>query len=285
MRLSFDREKLQKIIDSFYLISGIHSVVYDDKGRGLAWSQNQVRSPLCALLRKNPEFEKQCIKSDFDACMRCKSTGKGEMYRCHIGLEEFVVPIITEKNLIVGYIVSGQLTPYGLKEESLQQVIDKCASYGVSEPVILEAYFQHREISPKLMEAAFEILQACTAYVWMSKAASISEGSLAFQVSDYITNSLDGSLGTEQICSHLGISKTRINRLAQEYFGTSLQNYIRRQRVDKSKTLLEDTDLQICQIARQVGIPDYNYFTKVFKSLEGCTPRDYRRSRQKLIMN
>ncbi len=283
MNLLFDREKLQKIIDSFYLVAGIHSVVYDDKGRGLAWSQKMTRSPLCALLRQNPEFDKLCIKSDFNACMRCKSTGKGEMYRCHIGLEEFVVPIFTESNLVVGYIVSGQLTPNGKREEALSQVIEKCVSYGISEEVIREAYYRHQEIEPKIMGAAFEILQACTAYVWMSKAASINEGNLAFKLSNYITSSLDNPLGTDEICAHFNISKTQLNRLSQEYFGQSLQSYIRRQRVDKSKELLVDTDLQISQIAQMVGIPDYNYFTKVFKSVEGCTPREYRKARQKQL--
>ncbi len=273
----FDRDKIQRTIDSFYLVSGIHSAVFDDKGRGIAWSQKMVRSPLCMLLRQLPAFEQQCAKSDRGACARCKQTGKGQQYRCHIGLEEFAVPIMSDSNLIIGYIISGQLIPYGYRKETLPQVIENCRKYGVEESVIIEAYQQHREIEPPVLDAAFEILQACTAYVWVSKAASINEGSLAYQASEYIKENLDGDLSTDGLSDALLMSRAKLNRLAQDCFGMSLQGYVSKLRIDRAMSLLESTDQLIGQIAVEVGIPDYNYFTKVFKNQRGCTPREYRK--------
>lgn len=273
----FDRDKVQRIIDSFYLVSGIHSAVFDEKGRAIAWSQNMLRSPLCAMLRQIPAFEKECTRCDQLACKRCGQTGKGQQYRCHIGLEEFAVPILSDQNLIIGYIISGQLIPYGKREETLPLVIDNCRKYGVAKSVIIEAYHQHREIEPPVLDAAFEILQACTAQVWMSRAASVNEGSLAYKVSAYISEHLDEDLSTGAISSALHISPSRLNRLMRDCYAMSLQSFVSRQRIDKARTLLENTDLFINEIASKVGIPDYNYFTKVFKNQCGYTPRTYRK--------
>ena len=273
----FDHEKVQRIIDSFYMVSGIHSAVFDEKGRGIAWSQNMVRSPLCSLLRRIPAFEQQCMKCDQMACLRCKQTGKGLQYRCHIGLEEFAVPIRSDNDLIIGYIISGQLIPYGQREETLPLVVENCLKYGAEEAVITEAYHRHREVEPPVLDAAFEILQACTAHVWMSRAASVNEGSMAYQISEYISEHPAEDLSTEALSEVLCASRSRLNRLSRECFGMSLQSYVSKLRIDRAKHLLENTDWLIGRIAAEVGIPDYNYFTKVFRNHQGCTPREYRK--------
>lgn len=278
MILSFDKAKLQSIIDSFFMVSGIHSAVFDDKGRGIAWSQNMIRSPLCDMLRKIPSFEEACRACDRAACLRCKVSGRGEQYRCHIGLEEFAVPIVADHGMIVGYIISGQLIPYGCREETLPRVLAACQPYGVDEETLIRAYQGHRELEPRIVDAAFVILQACTAHAWVTKAASINEGSLAFRISDYIKNNLASDLSAPALCTTLLISKAKLNRLAQEYYGMSLQNYVRRLRLEESKKLLSQSEMPIAQVAAQVGIPDYNYFSKVFKAQEGMSPRDYRKA-------
>ena len=55
--------------------------------------------------------------------------------------------------------------------------------------------------------------------------------------------------------------------------------YIARRRIAQAKSLLLNTDTEIGEIGRLVGYEDRNYFSIVFKKLEGVSPRDYRRSR------
>ena len=43
--------------------------------------------------------------------------------------------------------------------------------------------------------------------------------------------------------------------------------------------MLLNTDTDIGDIGKQVGYEDRNYFSIVFKKLEGVSPREYRRSR------
>lgn len=58
--------------------------------------------------------------------------------------------------------------------------------------------------------------------------------------------------------------------------------HIRQLRIQKAKQYLSDTDLHIYEIAELVGIPDYNYFTKIFKKEANCTPKEFRENSIKL---
>lgn len=48
-------------------------------------------------------------------------------------------------------------------------------------------------------------------------------------------------------------------------------------RIEKAKELLRG-DLNVTQVAEAVGIPDSNYFIKVFKKQTGYTPLKYKKS-------
>ena len=53
-------------------------------------------------------------------------------------------------------------------------------------------------------------------------------------------------------------------------------------RIRNAKELLLSTNEQVGEIARKVGIPDYNYFTKIFRKMTGQTPTQYRKNKERL---
>ena len=62
--------------------------------------------------------------------------------------------------------------------------------------------------------------------------------------------------------------------------GYGLHQYIRSKRLLMARDLLK-TDMPITQIAADVGFMDYSTFSRAFKSMFGCTPREYRNSQLK----
>ena len=50
---------------------------------------------------------------------------------------------------------------------------------------------------------------------------------------------------------------------------------IRKARIDKAKTLLGRSDLNISEVAYDVGFADPNYFSRIFHKEVGITPTDY----------
>ncbi len=61
----------------------------------------------------------------------------------------------------------------------------------------------------------------------------------------------------------------------------TVTDYINRIRVNRASALLRHSSLPIQQVAEQCGFPDGNYFTRIFKKLQGVTPNEYRGSAQR----
>lgn len=47
-------------------------------------------------------------------------------------------------------------------------------------------------------------------------------------------------------------------------------------RIEHAKRYLKETNLKIYEISRNVGYSDIAYFSKVFRSLTGMSPKQYR---------
>ena len=64
---------------------------------------------------------------------------------------------------------------------------------------------------------------------------------------------------------------------------TLIKNYQTLKKV--SKLLLMKSDAPISTVAESVGITDYNYFTKIFRSVTGVTPSHFRKLHRHNIEN
>ena len=47
-------------------------------------------------------------------------------------------------------------------------------------------------------------------------------------------------------------------------------------RMQRAKELLQKTDMRLADIAMEIGYNEPNYFSHVFRKMEGMTPKEYR---------
>lgn len=97
------------------------------------------------------------------------------------------------------------------------------------------------------------------------------------KVIQYIQLNLSQDLSPEAIARAVNFSAGYISRRFKEEVGVSLGAYVMARRVDVACQMLERTGMTVREIANYVGIPDWNYFTKVFRKEKGCTPSQYRK--------
>lgn len=76
----------------------------------------------------------------------------------------------------------------------------------------------------------------------------------------------------------LNVNASYLSTLFKKETGTTLTDYVNKKRVDNAIFLLNSTNMQIQTIAQYCGIPDVNYFTKIFKKYISQTPKEYRES-------
>lgn len=98
------------------------------------------------------------------------------------------------------------------------------------------------------------------------------------RVINYIDMNLDQSLSLRQLSDLLSVNSSYLSTLFKKELGITLTDFINQEKIRYAITLLNKTDTQIQNIASQVGIYDVNYFIKVFKKINGMTPKEYRDS-------
>lgn len=93
-----------------------------------------------------------------------------------------------------------------------------------------------------------------------------------------IDSDLTDDLSLKAQAELLNVNSSYLSTLFKKETGVTLTEYVNRKRIDHALLLLNSTNMQIHLIAQYCGIPDVNYFTKIFKKLIGKTPREYRDS-------
>ena len=89
-------------------------------------------------------------------------------------------------------------------------------------------------------------------------------------------NFCDPNLSQTTVADHFQISTYTLSRLFKSQFGFGFTEFISGQRMEAAKQLLLTTDDPIGEIAAQVGLPNLNYFSRLFKSTYGVSPSQYR---------
>ena len=78
------------------------------------------------------------------------------------------------------------------------------------------------------------------------------------------------------IADETGVTSQYLSALFAKEVGTSFVNYLRNYRIQNAEKLLASTNKKIGDIAFSVGYDDPQYFCRVFKTVTGCSPKDYR---------
>ena len=69
-------------------------------------------------------------------------------------------------------------------------------------------------------------------------------------------------------------NRSYISRLYKQKTGVNLFDAINRLKIEKAKEMIRG-GLKVYEAAEKVGFDDVAYFSKVFKKIEGVSPKDY----------
>lgn len=93
----------------------------------------------------------------------------------------------------------------------------------------------------------------------------------------YLDEHYAEKLALDDLANDFFINKYYLTRVFKEQFGVTINAYVLQVRITHAKRLLRFSDLPIEAIGHQCGMADANYFSRVFKKIEGCTPGEYRK--------
>lgn len=108
--------------------------------------------------------------------------------------------------------------------------------------------------------------------------AGKSKYQTVYAMADYISENYKKPLSLDALASRFYLSKYYLCRIFKEITGYGINEYINIHRIQKAKRLLEETDMNISEIAHSLGYESLTYFEKVFKTYMTISPLKYRKT-------
>lgn len=99
---------------------------------------------------------------------------------------------------------------------------------------------------------------------------------------DVILAHLRSPISTADLAHELERSPSQVRRLCQRHLGCSPGHWIKQLKMQAACEILRRTQLSMEAVAREVGFSDPFYFSRVFKKMQGLSPRTYRTQRRTL---
>ncbi len=87
---------------------------------------------------------------------------------------------------------------------------------------------------------------------------------------------LTADLSLKAIAAKLNVNPSYLSDLFHREYGCTLTAFINQERIQRAIHLLRTTSRPVQQIGAECGIPNTNYFIKLFKKHTGMTPNQYR---------
>lgn len=93
---------------------------------------------------------------------------------------------------------------------------------------------------------------------------------------EFIENNYSNNIKINDIANYIGINRSYLTNIFKKSINISPQEFLVNYRLDKACALLKTTDLSIKAIANSVGYFDPLTFSKIFKKVNGQSPKNFR---------
>ncbi len=103
-----------------------------------------------------------------------------------------------------------------------------------------------------------------------------AELSLVQEAINLITNNMRDPVNIDFLASSIGTNSAKLQHCFKTVYGTTVNGYIKKARIEKAAELLTYSDLTVTEIISEVGLINRGYFSKIFKAQYGLTPKLFR---------
>ncbi|UXM95942.1 AraC family transcriptional regulator [Bartonella sp. HY329] len=108
----------------------------------------------------------------------------------------------------------------------------------------------------------------------LKRSGTLSQRQLK-QVTQFIENNYDRIIRIEELANICGLSKSYFCTAFKMTTGISPLSFQMQRRIKKAKLLLEREQRPLSDIATTIGFSDQAHFTRVFKKINGTTPKEW----------
>ncbi len=98
---------------------------------------------------------------------------------------------------------------------------------------------------------------------------------LIASIQEYIEQNLDGRLLLNEVAEVFGLSPAYLSSIFKKNTDVGFSEFVSTRKIEKAKELLLKEDMKVYEVSDALGFESAYYFSKVFKKVEGMSPREY----------
>jgi len=262
--------EIVSVLKDLYCVTGFRMSLHDKDFNEIAAYPEAVPS-FCAYLHRSREEYEKCRECDREACRDAQGRHSAIIYKCRYGLTEAISPLYNFGTLS-GFLMMGQVLETGSDTGAATEALSRISGDD-TERIISEI----PRVSREMTETYVRIMTLCARYLTLSNAIRTKKPSIGEAAKKYITENYDTKITVKDICHELGCSKSTLLSSFKRQYGITVGDFITEYRLGEAKRLLECGEQSINEIAHETGFYDQSYFSKVFSSVCGKSPSEYRR--------
>lgn len=268
--MSIDRQKLQELLRDFRTLTGICISFWYHGDEWSVIGDTVYVSPFCALLRQNETLRHDCEYCDAHGLNHARETGEVCRLVCHAGLHEYTYPV-QEAGRTLGYFMIGQVRLPDDGGGLSPEMVERWRALGMGVQEMQRLYHQLPVMTSEKMLSACHMLDALAKYVYIQGMIRRTEPPLCKKIMTYVRSNLARPMTLDSIAAALNVSRSTLCHTVRNEMNTSMIELIRRMRVEKVVSLLQD-GWTLQAAALEAGFSSSSYCSRVFKQVLGAAP-------------
>lgn len=293
---------IRAIEDTFHLQVCVHDVsgiTYTDHMLEIDYSKKSHSCAYCEQV-KQVTGKSTCMLQKRIVIRYLRTLrGKGLYGICHMGVCEYILPVVKESYLLAVVFVSGAVAQDRARARAmLQRRLLKDAPEQSDFVRVFDDFCLRHETTREMLSFFARLIadmlldhsQAVNVrpagdrsdHFWqaITPAGSFRISWILQDIVPYIHGNYRNQLSLRHFSDLYFINSQYLCRLFSRQMGIGLIAYVNRLRIQIAAREIANTDRPIAEISVGVGIQDANYFYRLFKKKMGLTPMEYRRQVQ-----
>jgi AraC-like DNA-binding protein/ligand-binding sensor protein len=247
----------------------------------LAHRHQAHENPFCAMMAQANRTCASCLEVQHSAVEGAKNAPA--TVTCFAGLCDTAVPIKLGERTI-GFLQTGQVAVEGAPSEAqFSRITRQIVEWGsqIDAKQLREAYFTSKVLSRSQYTGVVSLLEIFGKHLSLvanqiALREAETESPLVRRARAYIAGHHEDPVNLDEIAKAMHVSTFYFCKVFKKATGLTFTDYLGRVRVEKAKTLLLNPHLRVSEIAYMVGFQSLTHFNRVFRSLTGDSPSDFR---------
>ena len=150
----------------------------------------------------------------------------------------------------------------------------------VSEPLEIATSWEEARTAMEQTTAGSPVL--CFSHIVGANRRSGKDRLIA-SIQEYIEDNLGGKLLLNEVAEVFGLSPAYLSLIFKKNAEVGFSEYVNTKKIEKARKMLLSGDMKIYEVADALGFESAFYFSKVFKKVDGHSPREYIQAKENRI--